>query len=278
MTDTQQKGAVRHSDRKLGDEWADWDEGSSLRETEIDEGRKTFTVLAAIFGAFTLTMLPVVWYLIEPRIEQFSRYAAGLIGWILTGFIVLSVVLVLAELLMALRFGRSLFPYAWRQKIVLSLLPRTLWLGARLGISRDRVGNSFIKVHNFITKSHGDKVSTDRLLVLLPRCLHMEARKRITEKVGGCSVKIVTVSGGEAARAAIKQHRPTLILALACERDLMSGIRDVAEKIPVLAIANKRPEGPCKNTDFSMAELDEALEFITARKTRQDTAKPVSGS
>jgi hypothetical protein len=58
-------------------------------------------------------------------------------------------------------------------------------------------------------------------------------------------------------------------LALACERDLMSGIKDIAEKIPVLAIPNKRPEGPCKNTHVSLRELEEALKFITDRKNRK---------
>jgi hypothetical protein len=43
----------------------------------------------------------------------------------------------------------------------------------------------------------------------------------------------------------------------------MSGIKDVAEKVPVLAVTNRRPEGPCKNTDIRMADLEEALAFIT---------------
>jgi len=77
-----------------------------------------------------------------------------------------------------------------------------------------------------------------------------------------------TAAGGEEARAAIKQYRPTIILAIACERDLISGIKDVAEKIPVFAIPNKRPEGPCKNTDFSLSELDEAVRVLmTAKQT-----------
>jgi hypothetical protein len=57
-------------------------------------------------------------------------------------------------------------------------------------------------------------------------------------------------------------------LALACERDLMSGLKDIAEKIPVIAIPNKRPEGPCKNTHISVRELDEALKFITDIKNK----------
>ena len=88
-------------------------------------------------------------------------------------------------------------------------------------------------------------------------------------RVNGNGFKVVTAGGGEQAREAIKQYRPTFILALACERDLMSGILDIAEKIPVLAIPNKRPEGPCKNTEVYLDELDETLRFISDRRSKK---------
>jgi hypothetical protein len=123
-------------------------------------------------------------------------------------------------------------------------------------------------VHNFITKNYSGKLNSERLLILLPRCLKRETRNQIMNKVNGNGFKILTAGGGEAAREAIKQYRPTVILALACERDLMSGIKDVAENIPVLAIPNKRPEGPCKNTDVYLDELDETLKFITEKQNK----------
>ena len=49
----------------------------------------------------------------------------------------------------------------------------------------------------------------------------------------------------------------------------MSGIKDVAEKIPVLAIPNKRPEGPCKNTEVYLSELDETLKFIEESRSKK---------
>jgi hypothetical protein len=45
----------------------------------------------------------------------------------------------------------------------------------------------------------------------------------------------------------------------------------VAEKIFVLAIPNKRPEGPCKNTGLPLDAFDDALGFITGGKGK--TAK-----
>jgi hypothetical protein len=75
---------------------------------------------------------------------------------------------------------------------------------------------------------------------------------------------VATAGGGEEARKAIRKEKPDFIIALACERDLASGIRDVALRVPVIGIPNKRPEGPCKNTLVDLKEFKEALEFFEA--------------
>jgi hypothetical protein len=253
-------------DRKLGDEWADW-KGDNNRDSEINEALSTFSTLAAAVLFIMIALLPVIWYLIKPRIEQLSPHLSNIMEWSLICFVIVFVIIAFLEAIWVVIFKRSLFPYRLIEKVILYILPKAVWLGSKFGISRDRVGNSFIKVHNFITKSYAAKVSSERLLILLPRCLKKEARSDIIDRTNSEEVKVLTVAGGEEAREAIKQYRPTFILALACERDLMSGIKDVAEKVPVLAIPNKRPEGPCKNTDFSLSELEEALLFIRGRKT-----------
>jgi hypothetical protein len=184
---------------------------------------------------------------------------------------VISVFLALVEWVLVVKLGRSILPYKTMEKFILSVLPKAVWLGGKFGISRDRVGNSFIKVHNLVTRSYAQRLSADRLLILLPRCLKKEARSKIIDAAGEKETRVLTVAGGEEAREAIRQYRPHFILAIACERDLMSGIRDVAEKIPVLAIPNRRPEGPCKNTEFSLDEMEKALRFIAERRNRNVT-------
>ena len=85
-------------------------------------------------------------------------------------------------------------------------------------------------------------------------------------KIDVLPATVVTADGGEEARKAVREHQPTIILAVACERDLTSGIRDIAGKIPVLAIPNKRPQGPCKNTCIRIRQLEEALSLIECRR------------
>jgi len=252
-------------DRKLGDEWADWDGRAEKIDPNIEAGMSLFFILATVIVLIFALILSAGLYLIKPRIDQFNPAAMDLIEWFVIVSVIGFLVLTVTAGISLFKFGRSLFPYKCLAKFVLGLLPKAVWLGSKFGISRDRVGNSFIKLNNLITKSYAGKLDADRLLVLLPRCLKKEARSHIMDKLEGKTFKVLTVSGGEEAREAIKKCQPTLILALACERDLMSGIKDVAEKVPVLAVPNKRPEGPCKNTDIRMAELEDALAFITER-------------
>jgi hypothetical protein len=267
MDQNKTETTVKTKDRKLGDEWRDWDGAPGSQDHEIDEKLSTFFILAASILFILVSLIYILWYMMKPRVDQFHPSIANLIEWSGKGFIALFFVLLVSECIAILKFKKSFLPYKWIEKLLLTLLPMTVWLGTKFGLSRDRVGNSFIKVHNVVTKLSAGRLNTDKLLILLPRCLKKETRKQIMNRLDESSHKILTVGGGEEARKAIRQFSPSIILAFACERDLMSGIKEVAEKVPVIAIPNKRPEGPCKNTHVILEELDEALEFIKDRKT-----------
>ncbi len=266
MTGSDTEIPEKKKDRKLGDEWSDWSGDPAAVEPEINETRSTFFALAALAAFASLGLVALLWYLVKPRFEQFSPFLPGVIQWSLIFLAVVSLFLALAEWISVVKFGKSIVPYNTMQRFILSVLPKAVWLGGKFGISRDRVGNSFIKVHNLVTRSYAKRLSAERLLILLPRCLKKEARSRITDAADRNGAKVLTVAGGEEAREAIRQYRPNFILAVACERDLMSGIKDVAEKVPVLAIPNRRPEGPCKNTEFSQDDLEDAFRFIAERR------------
>ena len=45
-------------------------------------------------------------------------------------------------------------------------------------------------------------------------------------------------------------------MAVACERDLTSGIQD-SYPIPVIGVLNERPFGPCRNTRVDLAAVGE---------------------
>lgn len=249
-------------DRKLGDKWLDWNGIATPAEGDIDERLGTFLTLAAGCILLLIACLGFGWYLTKPRIDQVSPLLANLIEW--SVFIAVAVILILValETTLLLKFNISLLPYTLAERLLFLFLSKAIWLGQRFGISKDRVSNSFIKAHNLIVKNYVRRLNADRLLILLPRCLRKEVKQQVIERANGLTVHIFTAKGGEDAREAIIQYKPSLILAIACERDLISGIRDVADKIPVLAIPNKRPEGPCKNTCLNFDAFDEAMRLM----------------
>jgi Uncharacterized conserved protein len=78
----------------------------------------------------------------------------------------------------------------------------------------------------------------------------------IDKKCGQCKIgELVTLSeelgfhfvvstGGTLSRQMIKAIKPKAVLAIACERDLTSGIQDTYP-LPVIGVLNERPCGPC---------------------------------
>ncbi len=269
MTEKEPNSNAAGKDRRLGDEWLDWTGSAGSAEGDIDEKLSTFLMLAAGAVLIFIACLQLGWYLVKPRIDQFSPVVSTFVEWSAFVLAVLIVILAAVETTLLFKFKRSVFPYIWAEKLLLSLLSKSVWLGARFGINRDRVGNSFIKAHNLMVKGHARQLSVDTLLILLPRCLEKETKRQVIERANGRAVQIVTATGGEEARKAVMQYKPSLILAVACERDLVSGIRDVAEKIPVLAVPNKRPEGPCKNTRVRFDAFDDALSFISGKAEKE---------
>jgi hypothetical protein len=154
----------------------------------------------------------------------------------------------------------------------------------RVGLDPDRAVRSFIKVSNdFVTNELKDK-AISRVLILLPHCIQLNSCAfKITSdihncrKCGKCVVMnfidlsesykfdVFVSTGGTMARKVVLERRPHLIMAVACERDLLSGIKDTL-KLPVIGILNERPNGPCYNTTVDPQAIEDMLGkvFVTA--------------
>ena len=68
-------------------------------------------------------------------------------------------------------------------------------------------------------------------------------------------------TGGTIARRIVVQTRPRCIIAVACERDLTSGIQD-SYPLPVFGVLNQRPHGPCVDTLVPMKALEDAVRIF----------------
>ncbi len=176
-------------------------------------------------------------------------------------------------------FNVPLYP-SWQKviRLILNFLyPFVIQLGKIFKIAQDKIQRSFIELNNHLVRIRSIKVLPSQLLILVPHCLQLSnCPHRITMNIENCrdcgkceigplqelaekygfNIKVVT--GGTLARREIEKIKPKAIIAVACERDLSSGILE-ASPLPVLGISNQRPQGPCFNTRANLTMVEEAV-------------------
>jgi hypothetical protein len=164
------------------------------------------------------------------------------------------------------------------------LFPFALKVGKLLGIEQDVIKSSFIEVNNQLVQAKMMTITPERLLILAPHCLQQSnCPHKITVDVYNCQrcgsccvdglleiaerygVKLVVATGGTLARKFVVDLRPRAIVAIACERDLTTGIQDTGS-LPVLGVLNIRPEGPCWNTLVSLEKVEEAVGLLVHKQ------------
>ena len=97
----------------------------------------------------------------------------------------------------------------------------------------------------------------NELLILIPRCLSRAALDGVMDIAKRHNVATFVATRGAYARQAIRERRPKAVVAVACERDMVSGLRDVAGRLPVLGLTMQLPNGPCKDASIDLAKMEE---------------------
>jgi hypothetical protein len=176
------------------------------------------------------------------------------------------------------------FSHKLRGIVAKVLFPFMILMGKLVGVSKEKVQQSFIELNNHLVRSNYHRTRPNQLLILLPHCIQdFDCQIRITGNVKNCEgcgkceikdlielsdqfqVKIAVATGGTLARRIIVENRPEAIVAVACELDLTSGIQD-SYPIPVIGILNERPNGPCINTKVDIQKVREAiLDFLETK-------------
>jgi hypothetical protein len=247
-------------DRVLGDGWSESEIQACRFEVDSETGKGWFLGIAALIVLSNEIALALFWYLIAPRLGMLSPGLPVVAGVV---FIAVGVFLLVWFGLLALSCftEKNFLQSSFLAKLIINMIPTAMKIGSRLGMSKDRLANSFIKVNNSLLRAGIISICRDRPIVLAPRCLTAGQKAQILELGKKYHCQVFTVGGGSAARKIIGKNKPSAIVAIACERDLLSGIKDVAPKLPVIGIPNRRPEGPCKNTEVDIKEFEEALKF-----------------
>jgi uncharacterized protein len=252
-----------------------------FRTNTLDESLDSF-ILMTIVLATLLSFSSITFFIVHLNI---SKHMLGYLSYL---FFILTIVLLF--FMMILHVSTI---YVYRTKHTNSillfvlkietnfLLPALIAYSGFFKNYKNNINVFFINLNNIIVKSMNKKFTNDEILILLPHCLqNSNCSFKITNDISNCQkchscnigsvreiaeeykiINIEVVSGGTAARNVIPKIKPGLVIAIACERELITGIADI-KKIPVIGILNLRPNGPCVNTGVDIDKLREVLEGV----------------
>jgi hypothetical protein len=246
--------------------------GNSLRPQ-----KRIFLGLLAVTVLLFTILLGVFWYVPYVGLTTFHPRLPLILGIAFTALLLL-VCGVVAMLALTVVLGRDLFfSRRLRGLVIKLLLPLMSVVGKVCGVAKDQVQRSFIEINNQLVLAQHPRATPDKLLLLMPHCLQFhECEFRITgstvhcQRCGQCpitglvelsekyGVGLAVATGGTLARRIVVERRPRLIIAVACERDLSSGIQD-SYPLPVFGVVNNRPHGPCYDTQVDLEKVEEAL-------------------
>lgn len=254
--------------------------------------KRLFIGMLSLTTILMAVALYIIWYIGVPGLASIQPALPWILGAIVTAVVVVAF-LGIFNMVLAVA-GLPYVPFLQKQtyELINMLFPLAVRLGKVFGISRRRLEGSFIAVSNLLFNRMGIRVPADRLLVVTPHCLQLAScPHKITrdpencKRCGGCDIgALVTLShemgfhffvatGGTLARQIVYKTRPKAVLAIACERDLMSGIQDVYP-LPAVGVLNIRPNGPCYNTHVDMAEVRAQLEKIIIPQEKVAKGEP----
>ncbi|OPY57195.1 MAG: hypothetical protein A4E55_01799 [Pelotomaculum sp. PtaU1.Bin035] len=238
---------------------------------------------ASLLGAGLF--LTAIWYIAaNPTQSIFDQLLLLALGTLLVGGIVVAGFGV-GGIVLTILYARDISALRGPMRVAVNIFfPLALALGRFFHIDRDRIKKSFIEVNNFLVKSKALKLLPKQILLLAPHCLQKsDCPYKITvnmdncHRCGGCvvselldlrdkyGINMGMATGGTLARKFVQEYHPRGIVAIACERDLTSGIQD-SNPIPVLGLTNERPFGPCFNTRVKVPKVEEAICFFIREK------------
>ena len=242
--------------------------------------KRVFLGMLSLTTLLMAVVLFVIWYIGVPGLADIQPWLPTLLGAAFSAVVLLAFFGIINMVLAV-----SGLPYLGilqkqTYELINALFPFAVYLGRIFGIKRRKLEASFIAVSNLLFRRRSIRVPASRLLVVTPHCLQLAScPHKITrdphncKRCGGCDIgALVTLAdemgfhffvatGGTLARQIVRDTRPKAVLAIACERDLMSGIQDVYP-LPAIGVLNIRPNGPCYNTHVDMELVRKQLEEI----------------
>jgi hypothetical protein len=248
------------------------------------KGKELFLLLTVVSLLLMMAVTTLLWWFISPRLHDINTILANLS---LTALRIFYLLLLFASILVFLTsfFERNFLIAKFAVRMFIKILfPVSIFLGSLAGISKEKIRESFVHVNNSFIKAMQKTFKASEIVILLPHCLqNSDCKIRITINIDNCEecgqcdicalvklakkyhVQMAIATGGTLARRIIIQNKPKFIIAVACQRDLVSGLQDVFP-IPVYGVLNDRPYGPCINTKVVVEKIEFALQKMIREK------------
>jgi len=237
-------------------------------------------LLVAVLATALLGLLYIVPYYGFSRISSQLPLIMGL----LSGALGIAILIATGLLIAVVALGRDV-PFSLKLRSIAAkvLLPVLVGVGKLVGLKREEVQHAYVAVNNELVLAQcRNGRSPKSILLLLPHCLQdKDCTVKITYRAENCKrcgkcrindlleltekygISMAVATGGTIARRIVIERRPDLIIAVACERDLTSGIQDTTP-LPVYGIFNQRPFGPCLNTQVALDRVESVLKELCA--------------
>lgn len=254
-------------DRRLGHEWDEWNGRPLPNSGDFSAAPGLFFGYAALTIAAATAGLALLLYLVGPRLAGLWKPLPTAL-WTLVAVLAVAQWLYFALLTASFYVGRNLLPERLLERgPYLKLMNYTSLLARSFG-KRDWVEHAAIDIYNTLAERRGRRVGKGELLVLIPRCLSKQALDGVLEVAGRYEVPVFVATRGQLARRVIRERRPRAVVAVACERDMMTGLRDVAGKLPVLGLTMQLPNGPCRDAAIDLSQMEKWVQGLVGVESR----------
>jgi len=246
------------TDRRLGHEWDEWDGKPLPHGGDFRAGNTGRYWLFTGVGLLLVALASaVIVFLLAPRLALLRPWLPRALY---TGIAALSALSFLWLALIGASYAlrRALLPGRLAER---GLLLKTLRLASRVGemfgVQRDWTDHAAVLVYNRLAWTRELRVKANELLILIPRCLSRQALDGVMDIAKRHNIAAFVATRGQLARRVIRERRPRAVVAVACERDMISGLHDVAAALPVLGLTMQLPNGPCKDASLDLERMEE---------------------
>lgn len=280
-------------------------EKKSLSEREPVRGADSISyvpgkgIVVALLGIISIGVLLtgfLFWYIPTVGLANIHPLLPYVLGGAVVGVSVFIIAGAVAVTLMLMRGGELALPGGFRWLLVKVLFPLMVFISGLFSIPRIKMERALIDINNRMVRPLRKRFRPGRILMLMPHCIQWDdCKMKVTRDVSNCvgckkceiaelvelseeyGVELFIATGGTVARRKVADYRPDALVAVACERDLASGIQD-AYPLPVLAVVNKRPQGYCLNAGVAMDEVKNALRELLGEGAKPPRASDKSGA